>query len=181
MARAGLRRIGDLALRPRAPIAARFGADVIARLDALAGDARGAISPRFAAPELSVERRFASPIAASEAAFAALARLADDLALLLERQGKGARRLELMLFRIDGGARRISVGAGRPLAEAKAMARLFAERLAGGAEEEIDTGFGSISCAFPASSPSGSRRRKANGSGSRNRPARARSPISSTA
>jgi protein ImuB len=142
MARAGLRRIGDLALRPRAPIAARFGADVIARLDALAGDARGAISPRFAAPELSVERRFASPIAASEAAFAALARLADDLALLLERQGKGARRLELMLFRIDGGARRISVGAGRPLAEAKAMARLFAERLAGGAEEEIDTGFG---------------------------------------
>ena len=142
MARAGLRRIGDLALRPRAPIAARFGADVIARLDALAGDARGAISPRFAAPELSVERRFASPIAASEAAFAALARLADDLALLLERQGKGARRLELMLFRVDGGARRISVGAGRPLAEAKAMARLFAERLAGGAEEEIDTGFG---------------------------------------
>ena len=142
MARAGLRRIGDLAMRPRAPIAARFGADVIARLDALAGDERGAISPRFAAPDLSVERRFASPIATSEAAFAALARLADDLAALLERQGKGARRLELMLFRVDGGARRLQVGAGRPLAEAKAMARLFAERLAGGDEEEIDTGFG---------------------------------------
>jgi protein ImuB len=142
MARAGLRRIGDLALRPRAPIAARFGADVIARLDALAGEERGAISPRFAAPDLSVERRFMSPIATSEAAFVALARLADDLALLLERQGKGARRLELMLFRVDGGARRIAVGAGRPLAEGKAMARLFAERLAGGAEEEIDTGFG---------------------------------------
>ena len=142
MARAGLRRIGDLALRPRAPIAARFGADVIARLDALAGEERGAISPRFRAPDLSVERRFASPIATSEAAFVALARLADDLAALLERQGKGARRLELMLFRVDGGARRIAVGAGRPLAEAKAMARLFAERLAGGDEEEIDTGFG---------------------------------------
>ena len=142
MARAGLRRIGDLALRPRAPIAARFGADVIARLDALAGEERGAISPRFSAPELSVERRFASPIATGEAAFVALARLADDLAALLERHGKGARRLELMLFRVDGGARRLQVGAGRPLAEAKAMARLFAERLAGGAEEEIDTGFG---------------------------------------
>ena len=142
MARAGLRRIGDLALRPRAPIAARFGADVIARLDALVGDERGAISPRFAAPELSVERRFASPIATSEAAFAALAKLADDLAALLEQQGKGARRLELMLFRVDGGARRVAVGAGRPLAEAKAMARLFAERLAGGAEAENDTGFG---------------------------------------
>ena len=72
MARAGLRRVGDLAMRPRAPIAARFGADVIARLDALAGDERGAISPRFAAPDLSVERRFASPIATSEAALVAL-------------------------------------------------------------------------------------------------------------
>jgi protein ImuB len=142
MARAGLRRIGDLAMRPRAPIAARFGAEVIARLDALAGDERGAISPRFCAPDLSVERRFASPIATSEAAFVALARLADDLAALLERQGKGARRLELMLFRVDGGAQRIAVGAGRPLAEAQAMARLFAERLAGGDKEEIDTGFG---------------------------------------
>jgi protein ImuB len=142
LARAGLRRIGDLAMRPRAPIAARFGADVIARLDALAGEQRGAISPRFSAPDLSLERRFASPIATSEAAFVALARLADDLAALLEQHGKGARRLELMLFRVDGGVRRIAVGAGRPLAEAKAMARLFAERLAGGAEEEIDTGFG---------------------------------------
>jgi protein ImuB len=142
MARAGLRRVGDLAMRPRAPIAARFGADVIARLDALAGEERGAISPRFRAPDLSVERRFASPIATSEAAFVALARLADDLATLLERQGKGARRVELMLFRVDGGARRLQVGAGRPLAEAQAMARLFAERLSGGDEEEIDAGFG---------------------------------------
>ena len=142
MARAGLRRVGDLAMRPRAPIAARFGADAIARLDALAGEERGAISPRFAAPELSVERRFASPIQTSEAVMATLTRLADDLALLLERQGKGARRLELMLFHVDGGARRIAVGAGRPMVEGEAMARLFAERLAGGTEEEIDAGFG---------------------------------------
>ena len=138
LARAGLRRVGDLAMRPRAPIAARFGADVIARLAALQSEERGAISPRFSPPELSVERRFASPIAASEAVMATLARLADDLAALLERQGKGARRLELMLFRVDGGARRIAVGAGRPLVEGPAMARLFVERLAGGTEEEID-------------------------------------------
>ena len=131
LARAGLRRVGDLALRPRAPIAARFGANVIARLDALNGEERGAISPRFAPPEFSVERRFASPIETSEATMATLARLADDLAALLERRGKGARRLELMLFWVDGGVRRIRVGAGRPLVEGPAMARLFAERLAG--------------------------------------------------
>ena len=63
---------------------------------------------------------------------ATLARLADDLAVLLERRGKGARRLELTLFRVDGGvaAHRASAPAGRSTRRG-AMARLFAERLAG--------------------------------------------------
>ena len=47
----GLRRIGDLAMRPRAPISARFGAEALVRLDALNGLARESISPRFAAPD----------------------------------------------------------------------------------------------------------------------------------
>jgi protein ImuB len=142
MARAGLRRVGDLAFRPRAPIAARFGSQAIARLDALSGVTREAISPRFAPPDFCAERRFASPVLAHEAVMATLRRLADDLVALLARQMKGARRLELALFRVDGDVRRIRVGAGRPLGEARAIARLFAERLAGGAEEEIDAGFG---------------------------------------
>ena len=142
MARAGLRRVGDLALRPRAPIAARFGAETIARLDALSGSTREAISPRFPPPDFCVERRFAEPIVAREAALAALTRLADDLAFLLARREKGARRLELSLFRVDGAVRRVRVGAGRPLGEGKAMARLFVERLSGDEEEAIDAGFG---------------------------------------
>jgi protein ImuB len=142
MARAGLRRVGDLAMRPRAPISARFGAEVLAKLDALNGLARDAISPRFAAPDFSAERRFASPIAHVDAVMATLARLADDLVVLLERQAKGVRLVELVLYRVDGDIRRIRVGAGRPLNEARAIARLFVERLAGGAEDEIDAGFG---------------------------------------
>src|SRR6202020_1190319 len=43
MARAGLRRIGDIALRPRAPITARFGAVPVARLGALKGLERSSI------------------------------------------------------------------------------------------------------------------------------------------
>ncbi len=73
---------------------------------------------------------------------ATLAKLADDLVVLLERQMKGARVLEFCLYRVDGEIRRIRVGAGRPLNEARAIQRLFAERLAGGEEEEIDAGFG---------------------------------------
>ena len=142
MARAGLRRIGDLAMRPRAPISARFGAEVLKRLDALHGLERDAISPRFAPPEFCAERRFASPIAHVDAVMATLAKLADDLVTMLERHAKGARLAELTLYRVDGETRRIRVGAGRPLNEARAIARLFVERLAGGAEDEIDAGFG---------------------------------------
>ncbi len=142
LSRAGLKRIGDLALRPRAPIAARFGADVIARLDELCGLTRPSISPRFPPPVFVVERRFASPIARLEGVTATLSKLADDLVVLLERQMKGARALEFSLYRVDGEVRRIRVGSGRPLNEARAIRRLFAERIAGGEESEIDAGFG---------------------------------------
>ena len=142
MARAGLRRIGDLAMRPRAPIAARFGAAVIDRLDALHGLSRDAISPRFNAPALIAERRFASPLQQVEGIAATLAKLADDLVVLLNRQAKGARGLELSLFRVDGDVRIIRVGASAPINDPRAIARLFKEKLAGGQEDEIDAGFG---------------------------------------
>ncbi len=142
MARAGLRRIGDIALRPRAPITARFGALPMARLDALKGLERSSIAPRFRPPDFCAERRFASPIQTIEAIEAQLRKLADDLVVLLERQAKGARRIELSLYRVDGAVRRILFGASRPLNEARAIVRLVAERLASPDEDEIDAGFG---------------------------------------
>ncbi len=142
MARAGLRRIGDIALRPRAPITARFGPAPITRLDALKGIERSSIAPRFMAPDFCAERRFASPVQTIEAIEAQLRKLADDLVVLMERQAKGARRIELGLYRVDGDVRRIRVGASRPLNEARAIVRLFAERLASPDEDAIDAGFG---------------------------------------
>jgi protein ImuB len=142
LARAGLRRIGDIALRPRAPIAARFGSACIARLDALKGLERASIAPRFAPPDFCAERRFASPVQTFQAIEATLCKLADDLVVLLERHAKGARRIELELHRVDGDVRRIRVGASRPLNEARPIVRLFAERLASPDEEAIDAGYG---------------------------------------
>jgi protein ImuB len=142
MARAGLRRIGDIALRPRAPITARFGAVPMARLDALKGLERSSIAPRFRPPDFCAERRFASPIQTIEAIEVQLRKLADDLVVLLERQAKGARRIELSLYRVDGAVRRILFGASRPLNEARAIVRLIAERLASPDEDEIDAGYG---------------------------------------
>jgi protein ImuB len=142
MARAGLRRIGDIALRPRAPITARFGALPMARLDTLKGLERSSIAPRFRPPDFCAERRFASPIQTVEAIEASLRKLADDLVVLLERQAKGARRIELSLYRVDGEVRRILIGASRPLNEARAIVRLIAERLASPDEDAIDAGYG---------------------------------------
>lgn len=142
LSRAGLRRIGDVALRPRAPIAARFGSDVMSRLDALCGLARGAISPRFAAPDFSAERRFASPISRREDVEGTILKLACDLAILLERQAKGGRQFEVRLFRVDGAMRHIEMGAGRPLNEPQTIARLFRERLDAPDEDDLDAGYG---------------------------------------
>ena len=142
MARAGLRRIGDIALRPRAPITARFGPAPMARLDALKGLERGSISPRFAAPDFCAERRFASPVQTIEAieAASAQARRRSRRAARTPGQGRAADRAQL--YRVDGDVRRIRVGASRPLNEARAIARLFAERLASPQEDAIDAGFG---------------------------------------
>jgi protein ImuB len=142
MARAGLRRIGDIALRPRAPITARFGALPMARLDALKGLERSSIAPRFPPPDFCAERQFASPIQTVEAIEVQLRKLADDLVVLLERQAKGARRIELSLYRVDGEVRRILIGASRPLNEARAIVRLLVERLASPDEDAIDAGYG---------------------------------------
>ena len=122
MARAGLRRIGDVAFRPRAPITARFGAPV-ARLDELRGLARASITPRFPPPDFSAERRFASPIQTIEAIELSLRKLADDLVVLLERQAKGARAGRAFAL---SGRRRRAPDRGRRLAAAQRSARACA-------------------------------------------------------
>jgi protein ImuB len=60
---------------------------------------------------------------------------------MLERQGDGARRLELSLFRTDGAVRRIAAGTSRPLRDPAEIRALFVERLAALADE-YDPGFG---------------------------------------
>ena len=127
----------------------------MARLDALKGLERSSIAPRFAPPDFCAERRFASPIQTVEAIEASLRKLADDLVVLLERQAKGARRIELSLYRVDGALRRIRIGASRPLNEARAIVRLIAERLAAVRTKTPSTpAMASTSCASPASRPS---------------------------
>src|SRR5690606_19887179 len=80
LARAGLKRITDLAERPRAPLAARFGGEVLDRLARTLGEVDHPLVPRRPLPDFSAERRFAEPIGRAEDVSATLSDVAGDLA-----------------------------------------------------------------------------------------------------
>jgi protein ImuB len=141
LARAGLKTVADLADRPRAPLAARFGADLLDRLVRTLGEVDSPISPRSPLPELVAERRFAEPIGRAEDVLGTLQELAGDVAALLEARGEGGRIFEGAFFRADGAVRRIRVQTGQSMRGPDALARLFDERLDALADP-IDPGFG---------------------------------------
>lgn len=142
LAQAGLRQVGDLLWRPRAPLAARFGSGLFARLDGLMGLVKTPISPCCPPPVFVAEQRFASPVVLEADIHRILEALARHLCVLMERQDKGAREVEARLFRVDGVVKRLAVGTSRPLVEPGDLARLFRERIAGLGEEGLDTGYG---------------------------------------
>lgn len=139
--RAGLKTIGDLAMRPSAPLAARFGADLVDSLDRLLGSADSRITPRRAAPALRFERRFAEPIAHTEAAMAAIGELAQEAGQELERRGMGGRRFIARFFRSDGRTYDLATESSLPMRDPDVLMRLLHERLAALADP-VDPGFG---------------------------------------
>lgn len=139
--RGGLKTIGDLAMRPSAPLAARFGTDLVDRLDRLLGSADSRITPRRAAPALRFERRFAEPIARTEAAMAAIGELAEEAAIALEQRGMGGRRFTARFFRSDSRTYDLATESSLPMRDPDVLMRLLHERL-GALADPIDPGFG---------------------------------------
>jgi len=141
LARLGLTSVADLLDRPRGPLARRFGAELIERIDQALGTRARPIEPRRTPSPYVAERRFPEPIAHRDDVAGVAKALAGTLARMLERHGEGARLFELALFRADGGRIALEVGASRPLREAGAIADLLARRL-DAAADSIDLGFG---------------------------------------
>lgn len=141
LARLGLRSIGQVMERPRAPLARRFGKALLLRLDQALGAVEEAISPRLPAPVRMAERRLATPIVSIEDVETLLRRLAVNLCEAMEQRGEGARIIDLALFRVDGAVTRTGVGTSRPLRDPDAIARLFHERLAA-LHDDLDAGCG---------------------------------------
>lgn len=139
--RAGLKTIGDLAVRPRAPLAARFGDALPTLLARLLGEEDPRITPRRAAPAIWAEARFAEPMARSEQAIEVIAQLGDETAEQMSRRDVGGRRFEASLFRTDGHVARLAIETGLPIRDTAMLARLFGERIDSLADP-LDPGFG---------------------------------------
>ncbi|WP_244396185.1 DNA polymerase Y family protein [Afipia carboxidovorans] len=139
--RAGLKTIGDVASRAPREIAARFGQAFTDLLREVLGQCDAPINPRRPPPDFIAEQHFPDPVATEETIAATLSGLAQKLVAAMERQGKGARRLEASFFRADGAVRTVVVDAGHAATRANMIDRLFRERL-DALMDPLDPGFG---------------------------------------
>jgi protein ImuB len=86
---------------------------------------------------VSVRRAFAEPIAAPETLHRYTRKLVEALCSELEAKALGARRLDLLFFRVDNRIEAIRVGTSMPVREAKRLARLLGDKI-----ETVEPGFG---------------------------------------
>ena len=142
MRRFGLKRIGDLYGLPRGGLARRFrgeeGLELVRRFDQALGLEPEPLEAVRPAPLYRTWSVFAEPVIDIEGVAHLLPALAEALSVQLERDGKGARRLVLTAFRVDGRTTSIEAGLSAPQAAPAHLLRLLKER----GLERLDLGFG---------------------------------------
>ena len=143
LSRLGLKTIGDLMAVPRESLARRFRnrrsaeANPLTRLDQLFGRLHEPLVPLIEEQPLMAQRRLLEPVRHRDLLGHVLDDLTLDLARSLEAARKGARRLSLQLFRVDGDMIEREVELASPSRDPAHLARLFEERL-----DDVDAGFG---------------------------------------
>jgi len=139
--RAGLRRIGDLAARPMAGLAARFGEGLVTSLRALLGEVASPQRPRLDDAPIRAVARFAEPIARTADVLEVIEELLGQAARQMAPRQIGGRRFIVTLERSDHARRDLTVDTSLPLREAAPVMRLMRERIDSLADP-LDPGFG---------------------------------------
>nr|WP_205451987.1 DNA polymerase Y family protein [Sphingobium estronivorans] len=139
--RAGLRTVGDLAARPAAVLASRFGEEAVDALQSLLGLGRRPLAPRRQRPAIRIERRFAEPMGSTAFALKTLEEMTAEAGERLSERGQGGRRFEAVFFRSDGLAFPLRVETSLPVRDAPSIMRLVQERI-DALSDPLDPGFG---------------------------------------
>jgi protein ImuB len=133
----GFERIRELEATPRAPLALRFGPEIGRRLDQILCRAVEPIDPIRPSEVIEVRRAFAEPISAAETIARYVGKLVKAICGLLEEQGLGVRRLDLLCHRVDSGVQVVRAGTAKPVRDVQRLTRLLCDRI-----DTIDPGFG---------------------------------------
>jgi len=140
--RLGLKTVGALMAIPRASLARRFrgetiGENVLIRLDEMTGAREEPLNPLNPPTSFMAHRALMEPVTHMEGLETVLGALVGELCRDLERQGKGALRLILKLFRVDGSRANLPAGFSTPSHDPRHMLRVLKPKL-----ESVDAGFG---------------------------------------
>ncbi|PZU01497.1 MAG: nucleotidyltransferase [Brevundimonas sp.] len=137
LGRLGFETILDVERQPRAPLTLRFGPELGRRLDQTFGRTSEPIVPVVDETQPRAERVFAEPIGAPETIARYIDQLVEVLTATLERDGLGARGLDLLCHRVDNRIEAVRVATARAIRDRKRITRLLHDRI-----EAIAPGFG---------------------------------------
>jgi protein ImuB len=135
--RVGLKTIADLRHVPRATLPRRFGKDLLHRLDQALGQAPESIEAVL--PPAAKRKRlvFAEPIGTADDLKRTIGLLAPPLCTELEKSQEGARKLDLLFFRVDNRVETIRLALARPSRNPAHFIKLLSDKV-----ETVDPGFG---------------------------------------
>ncbi len=133
----GFERIGQIAAKPSGPFRRRFGAELRLRLNQALGQEPEPVTFVKPPETMSSGVALAEPISTPEALEQVIRRLSGHLCRDLEKKALGARRLDLLLARIDNCTEAVRIGTARPNRDPVHLAKLLCERL-----DTIDPGPG---------------------------------------
>ena len=138
--RLGLRRIADIVRLPRTELGQRFPRDtdnLLLRLDQAFGDTAESIEPIAPPAPYACRRLYPEPVQHKNTIIAGLSDGLKRVLSALERDQRGARQVNLRLFKVNGHCAVIRVKTNAPTRNHQSLLRLFDERLNG-----LDVGFG---------------------------------------
>ncbi len=135
--RLGLTTIGAVMNIQREPLAARFGAALLRRLDQLFHNAEEPLKPWRPPAPYRAMRTLEEPVSTIEAVEYWLREMMQEVCARLEKNQVGSRQMDLACYRVDGTLDRREARTSKPTRSVPHLMRLFRDHL-----EKLRAGFG---------------------------------------